>query len=108
MTQASVARGQRLGTEQHEHGAHDAGAREDDLGPVGLQPGDPAPLERRAAAVEVDLALDLVQAEPAPVDGARVVGLETEPYRDEVGDRAAHADHRLRRVVATQASELAL
>lgn len=46
VAQAAVADDERVAAELREHGAHDARAREDDLGAGGLQPDDRAPLVR--------------------------------------------------------------
>src|SRR5436189_1989192 len=59
MPKAGIADRQRVGFELREHGSHNAGAGQDDLGPLGLKPDDLAAFVGSSFAVELYLAVDL-------------------------------------------------
>src|SRR4051794_3925170 len=61
VSEPPIADGERLPAELPDHGPHDAGSREDDLGPLGLQADELAAPIGAAGAVELDLAIDLGQ-----------------------------------------------
>src|SRR3954453_9845678 len=63
VAQTAVAHGQRVAPEQAQHGANDAGAGQDHLGAVGLQPDDLPSLVGGSRPVELDLAIDLADVE---------------------------------------------
>src|SRR3954452_3330948 len=106
VAQAAVADPDRVAAEQREHGADDAGAGEDHLGAVRLEPDDLATLVGGATGVELDLAVDLVAVEHAALDDVRVIRDECVLDRGEVRDGAAHADDRVGTRAAAEGCEL--
>ena len=76
VAQAPVAHGDGVGAELRHHRPHDAGAREDHLGPLGLQPDDPAALLGGRGAVALDLAVDLGAVEDGALNDLGIVGRE--------------------------------
>jgi hypothetical protein len=93
--QAAVADREALAAELGEDAAHDAGAREDDRGSVGLQSDDLSALVGVAHAVELDLPIDLGAVQDGAVHDVAVVDREAVLDGGEVRDRAAHADDAL-------------
>ena len=106
VAEAAVAHDERVAPELRQHRAHDAGAREDHLGAVGLEPDDRAPLLGGPRAVQLDLPVDRGPVEPGALDGVRVVHREAELDGREVRHGAAHPDEHLGRGAAVEAVEL--
>ena len=95
VAEAAIAHGERLLAQLLHHRPDDAGAGEDDVGSLRLEPDDrPARLDI-ARPVELDLAVDLGPVEDAALDDVRVVRGQGVLHRGDVRDRAAHRHQRV-------------
>src|SRR5262245_40760992 len=105
VTQPVVAHEQRVLAELRHDGPDDAGSRQDHVGPRALQADDAAPFVHRAAAIQLDLPIDLGSIDACSLHGVRVVAGQTEHDRGDVRDDAAHPDEgigRARRIEPRQ------
>src|SRR5262245_65863190 len=87
--QAAITHRQGLPVELGEDRSHDARTGEDHLGAGRLESDDLAPFVGTPRAIEVDLAIDLVEVENRSLYDVRVVLRQAEFHRGQVGRGAA-------------------
>src|SRR5215471_18728104 len=106
MSQAAIADPQSILLELLHHGPDNAGASQDDICALRLQPDYRATLRRVARSVQFDLAIDLGAVEDGTLHNIGIVGLHTMLHCCDVGDRASHRHERVWRRMSFDPCEI--